>query len=329
MLSIENPGAVIAAIPGWLAYTPRRSVVLVLLSHNDTPGHLVRATRVTRVDLYDPSGTVATQSIAMAAFDACAYHRPAAVCAVVVDDTADTGAPAGRYRDLVVLLRDRIAVSGTPLWDVWVTAAIETGQPWWSLLHPDTDTQPAAGTPTPGLLAPGTDRAARTAAYLADPRHRSADPTDDGRPGWRRDRMRFVRDLVQQIVADSWPPAEDIAELAVALRDPVIGEICCALTGTRHADAARTLWTLAWQTLPPGDRADAALLLAVAATLGGDLSLAAAAVRSILVDDPAHHTTRHLPFTSGDPGVSIGRLRARALVRAGRSAADELGIDLD
>ncbi|RDI45312.1 DUF4192 domain-containing protein [Nocardia mexicana] len=325
MLSIENPGAVIAAIRSWLAFIPRRSVVLILLSHTDTPEGLVRATHATRVDLYTPGGAVDNQGVAMAAFHDCAYYRPDTICAVVIDDTLDTTAttaPVERYHDLIVLLRDRAAVWRVPLLDAWVTPEIEAGQPWWSLVHPDHDAQPGPAPQVPGVLAPEPDRTARTAAHLADRlRDTSAQVGSEPR---RQERMRFVLDLIRGIAAQTWPSPAEIAELAIILQDPVIRDCCFALIDTGHAGAAGQLWTLAWETLPPGHRGDAALLAAAAAIAADDLGAAAAALRAIGVDHPGSRLPQQLAPTSAR------RLEiVRFLVHSGRAVATALGLHLD
>ncbi|MGF6886716.1 hypothetical protein ABIA39_004510 [Nocardia sp. GAS34] len=289
MISIEDPGAVIAAVPGWFGYVPRRSVVLILLSASDAPEGLVRATRVARVDLYTANQMVDTQAIAMAAFAECARYHPDAVCVVVVDDTPTTG-PGDRYRALISVLSDRIMVWGTPLLDVWFTPAIEAGATWWSLLHPHNRArQPVPGSQVPGVLAPEPDRAAETARWLAA--HARGAASSDGDDDWfeqHRARRHFVLRLVRRVEAGTWSTAQQVAELAVSLRDPHLHDYCYALGRTRYAESAYMVWTLAWQALPPGDRAHAALLTAVGAAAVQEFSIARAAVQSILIDHPDH-----------------------------------------
>ncbi|WP_067903709.1 DUF4192 domain-containing protein [Nocardia vaccinii] len=321
---IDNPGALIAAIPRWLAYVPRRSVVLILFFDTDTPAQTVRVGHIARVDLDLPDGTVAAQQVAMAAFSLCGRYRPDGACAVVVDDTVDTTTPARRYRAMIALLNDRIGVWSTPLLDAWVTPAIEPGRSWWSLLYPDTtDTQPGPTT-SPGVLAPEPDRAARTAALLTH----QPPPVSGQEPDlpWIQERVRFVLTLVQAVAAGDWPSPEQVAELTACLRDSVVRDCAYGFIGTTAEDSARRLWTLAWQTLPPGHRVDAALLAAVASIATDDWSTAQAAVAAILIDDPNHRLAQRL--SSLLPNRSVGDL-IRDLARSGHAAAAQIGLQIE
>ncbi|WP_040830243.1 DUF4192 domain-containing protein [Nocardia jiangxiensis] len=324
MVYIDNPGALIAAVPRWLAYEPRRSVVLILFFDTDTPDSVVRAGHIARVDLDLPDGSVAVQQVAMAAFSLCGRYRPDALCAIVIDDAVGTSAPIHRYRGLVRSLADRVAVWNIPLLDAWVTPATEPGQPWWSLLYPPTsDTQPAP-TVLPGVAAPEPDRAARTAALLAQqPPHPS---TEGPELSWVQERVRFVLTVLQGVATGDWPSPEQIAELARCLRDSLVRDCAYGFIGTSAEDPARGLWTLAWQTLPPGHRADAALLAAVASIAADDWATAEAAVASILIDNPEHPLALRLSRLLPDRDTSD---LIRRLLHSGQATAAEIGLQIE
>ncbi|MBY8864081.1 DUF4192 domain-containing protein, partial [Nocardia sp. CA2R105] len=168
------------------------------------------------------------------------------------------------------------------------------------------------------------DRAARTAALLAQqPLHPSTEGPD---LSWVQERVRFVLTVVQGVATGDWPSPEQVAELAGCLRDSLVRDCAYGFIGTSAEDPARRLWTLAWQTLPPGHRADAALLAAVASIAADDWATAEAAVASILIDNPEHRLAQHLSRLLPDRDTSD---LIRRLLHSGQATAVEIGLQIE
>ncbi|MCM6774527.1 DUF4192 domain-containing protein [Nocardia sp. CDC159] len=335
MVAIENPGAVIAALPPWLGYTPRRSMVLILLDRTDVPDQLLRATHVRRCDLLLPDGAIDAQSIAMAAFDLCAYFHPDLLCAVIIDDDLHTREPRDRYDYVIALLRERATlVWGVPLMDAWATPEVAAGQPWWSVVHADIAGQ-AFERPQPGhspspldLTGPQSGLAAQVAAQLTERRAEPSPAADADLRSRHRDQLRVVLRLVDSIAAHRWPSAQDVVELTLILDDDLVRDCCHALATTRRAVAALDLWTLTWQALPPGRRTQAALLTASAAILADKLWLAGTALRTILVDEPGHpHNRGHAHSSAIHRSSNCGRWRPPGTQQPTGSASPSIDSD--
>lgn len=103
-------------------------------------------------------------------------------------------------------------------------------------------------------------------------------------------RMSLDRDLAT--LADS-----EVAELAVALSDPVVRDACLATAIPAYsplAAAAFHLWCALTRALPAPERAEAAVLAAWTAYVRGDGATVQIALRTALDADPEHRLSRLL-----------------------------------
>ncbi|MFI6866783.1 DUF4192 domain-containing protein [Nocardia sp. NPDC050406] len=353
---VGRPGEFIAAVPAMLGFTPVRSLVVAVL--RPEPGRVDTAAVdvVARVDFESP-GRGETEHMVERVAAICVRRSAVAVLALIVDDraTAPTvehpGVRARRHRLLIGALERRLAADGVPLAGAWVTAAIAPELPWWSLLGPKeqgVQPDPAASLVTVGHVLEGrpvrgsraelaavvaVDAAARCAveqvfdAAVAGAAHRLAAAVSGGDPqSYGRAALRRVLAQIAHVESGADLAAEELAELAVALRDSTVRDAMYALAPGDHARAAETLWVRMTRCLPDPDRAEAAALLGYCAYVRGDGTLAGVALQAALLSDPGHTMARLLD-TALQSGMAPERLCC--LATSGYEAAKDLGVDLD
>jgi len=114
-----------------------------------------------------------------------------------------------------------------------------------------------------------------------------------------------------------------LAEIAFAVCISGVSGCLMGLSRTIAADSAHRLWTELTRALPDPQRADAAVLLAFSAYLGGDGPLAVSAISVALRSKPDHRIARMLE-TAFSIGLPPEQLQILAL--QGISAAADLGI---
>ncbi|MBD0322702.1 MAG: DUF4192 domain-containing protein, partial [Aldersonia sp.] len=252
----------------------------------------------------------------------CARERARRAIAVLVDAHAGC-APAGvrvaaAARDadvrrllhvaLVDALAEHLADVGAQLTGVHVTAAIEAGQPWWSLLgdvRGGTIPDPAASTVAVAHVLGGRQihrsRAELTrligrdgrvravarqlrAARAAEPRLRDGDQHDRH----ARKKLEFVLFECDKLAAGESLSPSEFAALAIALEYRVVRDAVMALSVGERRVAAEALWLNLTRVLPDPERADAATLLGYSAYVRGDGPLAGIAFAAALDSDPEH-----------------------------------------
>ncbi|MEV6066012.1 DUF4192 domain-containing protein [Nocardia sp. NPDC052001] len=352
---LRDPGEFIAAVPAMLGFVPARSLVITVLRAASGESGRAAIDVVARMDLDNP-GRVATGELVDRVASVCARGTAVAVLALIVDDRAT--APADRHRgvrfrkhrDLIGALEHRLDTEAVPLAGAWAVRAIGGELPWWSLLGPDRrgrQPDPATSLVTLEHVLEGRPmRASReeliaAVAVNAVVRDKMPDLLDAatevatdrlaqavrrGEPNfYSRAALRTVLERIADIEAGTLPNVAELAEVAVALRDPEVRDILFGLIPGVHARAAETLWLELTRALPDPDRAEAAMLLGYAAYARGDGPLAGVALEAALASDESHRMANLL-----DIGLQTGMPpeRLHRLAEAGREAAADLGVDL-
>ncbi|WP_433672416.1 DUF4192 domain-containing protein [Nocardia sp. CA-136227] len=348
---LREPGDLIAAVPAMLGFMPARSLVVTVLRADPESPKAAAVEVVTRMDL-DNRGRSATGLLVERVAGICVRHRAVAALALVIDDraTEPTGRHAGvrarKHGDLVAALEHRLDADAVPLAGAWAVQAIGPELPWWTLSGPwsrGLQHDPATsmvtlrhvldGRPLRGSRRELTDLLAvdpvsrdATAAALEIAAAATARPAQPGDPRVRL-RLELCRVLgyLERVEAGIRLTPVELAELAVALRDPALRDIMFGLAPGPHADGAEALWTQLTRALPDPGRAEAAALLGYCAYSRGDGPLAGVALDAALTADPQHRmaTLLELGLQTGMPPE-----RLRRLADSGRETAADLGVRL-
>jgi uncharacterized protein DUF4192 len=329
-LLFDDPGELIAAIPGLLTFHPADSVVLITYTGLRRLG----LESVLRMDIPRPEhiADVAEQLLVVAM-----NHEAVLVDLVVLGgDGADPPArlPA---RELVERLADELDKADIGLSHAVWAPGVEAGRSWWCYEDPtctgqirDPRASPLTASLTPAGAVTFGSRDELAALLTPDPddvlAHRAEliaarAPTDV------QDEFQFVKDTLDTITGrihtdphNPVPALDDptIARLAAALSTPDIREACLAFTMTMRAPAAELLWTVLTRATPAPARADPASLLGVTCYLRGDGARAALALDAALAANPDHrltHTLRHV-LDNGLPPRHFRTLLAQSFVAA-------------
>ncbi|MBF6138182.1 DUF4192 domain-containing protein [Nocardia otitidiscaviarum] len=352
---LREPGEFIAAVPAMLGFVPARSLVLAVLRAEAGRSDTAAVDVVVRVDI-DVTGRVAVRAMMDQLADICVRQRAVAALALIVDDRATVpdarhrGVRARRHRELTDLLAARLAAADVTLTGAWAVAGFDAGRPWWSVPDPAnagaqrapadspvTFRQVLDGRPLRGsraelaaVVAVDADARAAVAAVLesavtaAQARLAAAVRRGEAEVYTRAALRKVLWQLANVESGARLHPAE-IAELAVALRNPVVRDVMFALAPGDHAAAAEALWIHLTGVLPDPDRAEAAALLGYCAYVRGDGPLAGVALDAALASDP-DHTMARLLETALRNGLRPAQLRR--IAETGREAAAILGVDL-
>ncbi len=319
------------------------------------PGCAATVDVVARVDM-DGSGRAATAEVVDRVARLCVQRRAAAAIALIVDDRATVpgrrhrGVRSRQHGNLIAALEHRLEAEGVPLAGAWAVRGIGAEQAWWSVMPParrGIQPDPAASLVTVRQVLEGRpmrgSRDELTALVAVDAELRERVSSRIERAGADAagrlagalrcgDLERFTRGALRRVVAGIGAAGTgallepgDLAEVAVALRDPAVRDIMFALTEDPHAHAAEALWLQLTRALPDADRADAAALLAYHAYARGDGPLAGVALEVALGCDPAHRVATLLDVGL-QSGMRPGRLHR--LAESGREAAADLGVNL-
>lgn len=352
---LREPGDLIAAVPAMLGFMPARSLVVTVLRADPESPEAAAVEVVTSMDL-DNRGRSAIGLLVERVAGICVRHRAVAALALVIDDRAteptgrDAGVRARTHGDLVAALEHRLDADAVPLAGAWAVQAIGPELPWWTLSGPwsrGLQHDPATSMVTlrhvldgrpvrrsrrelTDLLAvdPGardaTAAALEIAAAAAARRLAGLVQHGDPRVRLRLELCRVLRYLERVEAGVRLTPVE-LADLAVALRDPALRDIMFGLAPGSHADGAEALWTQLARALPDPDRAEAAALLGYCAYTRGDGPLAGVALDAALTADPQHRMANLLEL-----GLQTGMPpeRLRRLADSGRETAADLGVRL-
>lgn len=352
---LREPGDLIAAVPAMLGFMPARSLVVTVLRADPDAPEAASVEVVTRMDL-DNRGRSTTGLLVERVAGICVRHRAVAALALVVDDRATepggrhAGVRARKHGDLVAALEHRLDADSVPLAGAWAVQAIGPELPWWTLSGPwsrGLQHDPATsmvtlrhvldGRPLRGSRRELTDllevdpvardataAALEIAAAAAAQRLARLVRHGDPRVRLRLELCRVLGYLERTEAGARLTPVE-LADLAVALRDPALRDIMFGLAPGPHADGAEALWTQLTRALPAPDRAEAAALLGYCAYARGDGPLAGVALDAALTADPQHRmaTLLELGLQTGMPPE-----RLRRLADSGRETAADLGVRL-
>jgi hypothetical protein len=330
-LVFDDPGELIAAIPGMLSFVPSDSLVLITY----TGSRRLSLSSVVRLDLplAEHYADLVTQLRVVVG-----NHGATAVELVVLggggaDPPDGAGLP---HRDLIVRLAEALDQDGVvPEHAVWAPR-VDKGVTWWCYHDPTCTGQirdPATSPVTTAMTVAG----AVTFASREDLAQLVAHDPDDalarraelleGRPPADPERgYALVRDAVDAFGADTNPTLDDeaVADLAHALSTDEVREACLAFCLTARARAAERLWLVLTRAAPGRTRAEPASLLAACAYLRGEGVLAALAVDAAHSANAHHnltHTIRHA-LDCGIPPDQFRLLLAQSFVAAFADAPD-------
>ncbi|MFI5779699.1 DUF4192 domain-containing protein [Nocardia sp. NPDC051570] len=354
-LRLDDASEFIAAVPALLGFMPERSLVVCML--REAPDHpdSLSLGIVARHDL-DVFGCGAWARLAGQLATICVQERTLAVLLLIVDDRAGApragrpGARSARHRELVRVLCAALEAEDVVVGEVCAVREIAGEAPWWSLLEPDVGGLQSNPADSPitlahvldgrpirtsreelmAVVAPDPRAAAEVAAVLEQAETRARDQYRRAvcrcEPGsYSRAALEMVLWSIAAVDSGELVRARELAELAVALRDPTVRDALFALAVGDHAHAAETVWTLLCQATTGADRAEAATLLGYSAYVRGDGPLAGVAFAAALHAEPGHRITALLDtaLRTGMPPREV-----RKLARSGRDKAAAVGVDL-
>ena len=333
---LNRPGALIAALPAILGFTPANSLVLVSV-HRGEVGAVLRVDLST--ELID--GLDGLASVAAAA-------RPDAAIAVIVDaDGALCPTCNDGHHQLSRVLAEELSAYGIPLWAAHVVDRVEVGGRWHCVDGcgsrggvDDPETSPV----TVAAVLDGRRLYGRRADLVAvievqDSRHAQRlgqaiaalrqgrdGGTEDGNPEGRT--RRAVQDALAAIerVAAGTPLSDaEIAVVAYGLSDLQARDTLYALAVGERAVAAESLWAALSRCLPAPWRVEVLVQLAFCAYVRGDGPLAGLSLEEALLIDPAHRMAVLL-----DQALQRGMRpeQIRQLALTGYRLADDLEIEL-
>ncbi|WP_280453294.1 DUF4192 domain-containing protein [Nocardia cyriacigeorgica] len=342
---IDDPGDLIAAIPSILSFPPARSLVVIMLRHREVTGR-DRETVIEAVARFDLGPD--QEGLTRAAVRACARDADAVMIVLVDDNTAPEGAETRRR--LLHLLREGFVDTSVPVAGAWVTPQIEAGAQWSAIMNPAIAgalPDPMSGAVAAAVAASGGPirRSRGEIAALIDLDPAAATQLDAVLPAaldevhqlWcvtgdrgeldaaRREAIEFILDRIRGIRRGEQPSPDDLARIALAVADGVVGVIMLAVPAGEHAHAAEALWLQLTRCLRGAARAEPAALLAYSAYLRGDGALAGTAIAAAFAADPEHPLADLLAdaLRDGYPHSTI-----RALAHHGFDTATHLGVDL-
>jgi hypothetical protein len=317
-LLCDDPGALIAAVPGMLSFHPVDSVILITYTGEAE----LSLESVLRMDLPLPEhvADVARQLRTVAT------NHEATVIEVIVLGGGGADPPTELpHRDLVEHLADAFEHDDIVLAHAIWSPTTSPGATWWCYEDPECAGQvcPATRPLAAHDCAPFATREDMAELLTPDPvealapraaalalEHDEVDVETD---------YRFVRDTVDQH-RDPHTELDDptILRLIRAISTADIREACLALPLTVRATAAEQLWLVLTRATPGRARAHPASLLAVSAYLRGEGTLATMAIDAALTANPRHHLANTLRHTidCGIPPAQFRTMLAQSLVSA-------------
>ncbi|HEV8561650.1 MAG TPA: DUF4192 domain-containing protein [Actinophytocola sp.] len=298
-LLCDDPGELIAAIPGLLRFVPTDSLVLVTYS-GQRELHLEC---VLRLDIPEPEDApvVAAHLRLVALNHAASVIELVVLCGAAADPPEPIALPA---RALVEVLANAFEGAGIVVSHAIWAPGIAPDQIWRCYEDPDCAGRvrdPVTCPVTTAVTVAGqvtfATRAELAGQLTPDP------PGDLARraeliaalpPAVPEQEYPYVRDTLDQL--DPAAPVSDVvtlddatvARLAHALSNPDIREACLAFALTVRATAAERVWTALTRATPAPALAGPATLLAACAYLRGDGALAAVALETARSADPGH-----------------------------------------
>lgn len=331
-LCADDLRELVAGVPGLLGFVPTDSLVLVTFTY--TERLCLGATL--RCDLPGPDEpTTIIDRLCTTA----ANNGAVAAVAVLVGGTTDPP-DVLPHEDLVDLAADLLEDEEVRLLHaVWVPSITE-GERW--RCYGDDSCTGELPDPRKSILAAAATMAGvvtyRSRASLAT--QLAADPAADltrradllnarmttaGPPDPHADIEELHKALREAAATPELPTLTDdqVVTLATALSNPEARDDCLALALTDQAAAAERLWTVLVRATPAPERAEPALLLAIAAYLRGEGVLASMAITIALEANPGHQLAELLSMAlqSGLPPAELRELLREAFTRAKAATA--------
>ncbi|MCB0964510.1 MAG: DUF4192 domain-containing protein [Mycobacterium sp.] len=333
VFSLNRPGALIAALPAVLGFTPADSLVLASIENGQLGA-------VMRVDLCHAleGGLEQIAHILAAA-------SPEGIIAVVVQaDCADCSECNEDYRLLGLDLAGALDEQGIDLCALYVVDRVQAGGRWHCAdgcgqhgMIDDPDVSPLAVEAVVDGRRLYSSRADLTQVIAAEDGSealvdRIRAVADDSRPEQEADPDGHTRrgvlaaiDAAKRLEAGRQLSDAALAGLAHHLTDSAARDALYALAVGFHAARAEALWTLLARRLPKPWRLEALVLLAFSAYVRSDGPLAGIALAEALECEPAHRMARML-----DEALLSGMRPAqiRELALSGYRVADRVGVEL-
>ncbi len=339
-LRLRDAGEVIAALPALLG-SPVRDLVVLVTSRpkpGARPGYM-SVDSLLRCDL-DQCLNPRSADIAIPV-QICVEHDIRQVDVFFIDSHAHRTDADGKtargaaYWRFLLRLHVALLKAGIEFGGAWGATSTYPGARWWSFVDTDHGVVPDPVAPLAAVADPhrvhsrnDVIEALEHDPFLADAvrlhlaeaarLHARSLAGDD------RAALRAAIELVLSHVGrtQALAPA-GLAELTVALGDHRVRDCVLGLAVTDAAEAAQCLWAALTRVLPPPERADAAVLLALSAYIRHDAGLAHAALGVALESNPAHRMALTL-----NVAVRIGLPpdKLRRIAYSGLAPASELGI---
>ncbi|MDT7745939.1 MAG: hypothetical protein QOE59_5017 [Actinomycetota bacterium] len=352
VVRVSGPEDLVASLPTMLGFVPEESVVAIAMHRRGTRSRVGGMARIDLVPEPAPAG-VERGDIARALADALRRRleraEPDSVVVVVVSG-AGPEEPGGRppHGAVVDALTDAFAALEVPVTSAVWAPRVAAGAPWrcygscgcTGTLPDPSGTLAAAESAAIGKVTYGS-RDDVEAALAPDPAvrgRRRRELVDDayeaaltdrelaGLAAARRD-LDAVRHAAAELGRGVVLGEEEIARLAVALRDPRVRDVCLGFAAGHDAavdpvDAER-LWMVLVRAVPAPEVAEPATLLAFATLDHGGGATLTVALERAMGADPDHQLSRLLAtiVTAGiDPG-SVREMIAGAAAEAGARLA--------
>ena len=334
--NINHPGALIAAIPAVLGFTPEHSLVLVSVDAGQLGA-------VLRVDL-SPGLADGLYDLV----DVMDAEAPDAVIAVIVDDLGAACPMCNdEHRALCEVLTEALSDRGIEVMAAHVVDHIGAGGQWHCVdgcgargrvddpkaspmavaavldgrrlyatradLQAVIAAEDTAGT---GALAVGPIRT----RLAADAVRRTEDPD-----GCARRDVQAALTAAERVTAGAPLAEADIAALACALSDARVRDTMYAVAVGESAGAAESLWAALARRLPAPWRVEPLVLLAFSAYARGDGPLAGVSLEEAFRCDPNHRMARMLDDALHS---AMRPEQIRELAVTGYRRAEQLGVRL-
>lgn len=332
-LDLNRPGALIAALPAILGFTPENSLVLVSVDRGEVGAVLRVDLSADLIDGLDDLVTVA------------AGASPEAAIAIIVD-AEGTLCPLciDGHQRLCTALADSLSVHDIPLWAAHLVDQVGVGGKWHCVdgcgsrgVVDDPESSPVtAAAVYDGRRLYGRRADLRAVFEIHDP-HRPpriaeaitalqhGDVGSRDGTGRSRGTVQNTLEAIERAGAGAALTDAESAVLAYGLSDVQARDTLYALAVGEHADAAETLWVGLSRCLPEPWRVEALVQLAFCAYVRGDGPLAGLALEEALQTDPAHRMASLL-----DSALRYGMRpeRIRELADTGYRLAHQMGVEL-
>ncbi|WP_199253455.1 DUF4192 domain-containing protein [Mycolicibacterium mengxianglii] len=332
---LNRPGALIAALPAILGFTPEKSLIVVSVDRGQLGA-------VLRVDLGPDlrDGLEGLVSVTASA-------RPEAAIAIIVDpEGALCPMCNDEHRRLCTALADELDGYGIPLWAAHLVDRVGAGGRWHCVDGCGSRGRvddPEASPVTVAAVLDGrrlygrradlesviavTDisRTQRVAEALAALQAGGCTPDHDDPADRAYRAVQDGLDAITRIEKGETLTDAEIAVVAHGLADLRVRDTMYALAVGERAAAAETLWATLARLLPAPWRVEALVQLAFSAYVRGDGPLTGVALEAALRVDPTHRMGGLLDAAL-QSGMRPEQIRELALT--GYRLADELGVVL-